>query len=545
MMARFMHALWLWKARAGVQRFRQGLDFPADAQTARLQAILARSQGCEFAIEHQIDARTSLSEFRRRVPIRTWDELSPWLKIIADTGRQGVLTQDTVTRLIPTAGSSGPCKLVPSGPALLAEFQAALEPWLTGLLEDIPSLRDTCSYWSVSPPGDFVRNRQAALPIGFEPDTRYFGPLGALMRKVQAVPQSLSQTLDMQTFRHKTLAYLLRREDLGFISVWHPSFLELLLNHLDQHWDDLLHLVLHGHPEWEGELSRGLSANAWTNIWTNTWTNPWASTQAHARARVRTLSQLGPRTQAIWPRLQAVSAWTHASSASAALSLAKRLPGVEIIPKGLAATEGMVSLPWKGHLPLAITSHFLEFLDEDGEVRLAHELEIGSTYEVVLTTSGGLWRMRTQDLVEVDAFCQATPCIRFLGRTSGTVDLCGEKLNEAFVARCFASPLPGLEAASWKMLVPREDMKGYVLLVDQKVADVQALTIALDSALSENPHYRLARQLGQLSIPNVISVAPSAQARVLNHLASLGQGLGIAKPPLLHRDPLWLQRLAS
>ena len=36
-------------------------------------------------------------------------------------------------------------------------------------------------------------------------------------------------------------------------------------------------------------------------------------------------------------------------------------------------------------------SHFFEFIDEAGGVRLLHELNTGESYEVVVTTGGGGW----------------------------------------------------------------------------------------------------------------------------------------------------------
>ena len=61
--------------------------------------------------------------------------------------------------------------------------------------------------------------------------------------------------------------------------------------------------------------------------------------------------------------------------------------------KGLIATEAFVSLPL---LPdcdpvLAVNSHFFEFNDtETGDIRLAHEVEEGKVYSVIVTTGGGL-----------------------------------------------------------------------------------------------------------------------------------------------------------
>ncbi len=518
--SRVAHGLWKWTARSGTRRFRQALKYPEAAQRERLHQVLRLAEGSVFSKDHDLTSVTSLSEFKDKLPLRNWDELSPWRNRV-EAGQQGILTRDPVLRLIPTSGSTQACKLVPTGRALLAEFQAALQPWLTGLLQDEPDLANGCSYWSISPPSTFAQNILSGFPVGFEDDTVYFGPMAALISRMQAVPPSVATEKTTFDFRQRTLSYLLRRPDLRFVSIWHPSFFELLLDHLEEQWDSLLHSLSEGQETGPLPLRRGDAK------------------------RARALRNSGPRPQALWPQLKVLSAWSDAASAGPAQALISRLPGVKLIPKGLVATEGIISLPWKGHRPLAVTSHFLEFLTESGDVLGAHQLEIGSSYEVVLTTSGGLWRLRTGDMVEVQSRVEATPSIRFLGRRGGIVDLCGEKLNEIHVMQCLDKLHDLLPATAWRMLIPAQDGKGYRLLLDQSQIKGEAAAQRLEQGLCENPHYAWARNLGQLRPVKVALVPTGAGARALNKLGEMGQSLGGAKPPVFDGRSDWLRWLGG
>lgn len=520
MIAGLVHRAWGWAAHAGTMRFRDGLKNPAAAQAARLSAILQRAQGSAFANDHGLRSgvETSLEGFRARVPLRTWEEMSAWMEKV-QAGEQGILTSDPVQRLVPTSGSSQACKLIPTGRALVAEFRAGLDPWLKGMLQDHPDIADGCGYWAISPPCAFARNARAGFPVGFEDDTAYFGPLAILVSAVQAVPQSVAREPTAHAFRQATMFHLLLKADLRFVSIWHPSFFELLLDHMEKHWDALLALVA------------GIDAR-----------------------RARELAVQGPRPERIWRHLRVVSAWGDAASEGPAKALAGRLPDSFFIPKGLVATEGITSIPWQGMHPLAVTSHFLEFLDEAGEARGAAELKEGRAYEVVLTTSGGLWRFRTGDKVAVDGFVEATPSIRFLGRQGGVVDLRGEKLNEIHVTRCL-NRLDGLNGLNgfnallnpgdWRMLVPEGDGAGYLLLLDKPQADTKAIGERLEHGLRENPHYALARDLGQLR-PLEIGIVPAGAAvRVLARMVESGMAHGAAKPPLLDARTDWFRNLTS
>ena len=118
-------------------------------------------------------------------------------------------------------------------------------------------------------------------------------------------------------------------------------------------------------------------------------------------------------------------------------ALRELFPGVEIQPKGLLATEGFVSFPL-GDRPgaaLALRCHFFEFEELGGNARcrLAHELDRGGRYRVVLTTAGGLYRYQLRDEVEVVGFLRQCPLLRFLGKGDATSDLVGEKLAEPHV----------------------------------------------------------------------------------------------------------------
>src|SRR5262249_4986822 len=136
--------------------------------------------------------------------------------------------------------------------------------------------------------------------------------------------------------------------------------------------------------------------------------------------------------------------------------------------------------------------------------QLAHELEPGALYSVVLTTGGGFYRYRLHDLVEVTGWIHRCPLVRFRGKHGHVSDWFGEKLNEAHVAatlhQVFASL--GLKPA-FAMLACDTDppSPGYVLyldtfapdkLLDRAVADIEA-------GLHDNFHYRYARELGQLA----------------------------------------------
>jgi hypothetical protein len=216
-----------------------------------------------------------------------------------------------------------------------------------------------------------------------------------------------------------------------------------------------------------------------------------------------------------------ISCWADAAASRYLDEIRALFPSVEIQPKGLLATEGCVSFPLVGREApvLAIRSHFFEFEEMDAaRCRLAHELDRGGRYRVVITTAGGLYRYQLRDEVEVVGFENDCPLLRFLGKADRVSDLVGEKLAEPFVR----SALDRLFAAQhlvphFALLVPVEGWPARYRLYLQganladnsiPVARIQEL---LDAALAENPHYAYAVRLGQLAPVEIAILDPRGE----------------------------------
>jgi hypothetical protein len=328
-----------------------------------------------------------------------------------------------------------------------------------------------------------------------------------LVRAALTTPGKTSQTDSLDAFHRATLFALLRERELRLVSIWHPSFLTLLLEALPDHWHALLAAISRENPRRAQELERA---------------NPF-----HA--------------ESLWPQLRVISCWDDAHAEFGFAQLQRRFPQTHIQRKGLLATEAFVSIPFAETHPLAVNSHFFEFADDAGRVHLAHELREGETYEMIVTTSGGLWRYRLGDLVHVTGFFEATPTLQFLGRSGNISDLCGEKMSEPFVAAAIQRVAAALGSPGFAMLAP-ETMTGttphYTLFLNYEGETTQ-WQMQLESELRRNPQYDYCRRLGQLADLKTCEVGPTAGSIFLQHEAAAGKRLGEIKSSYLSKRTGW------
>jgi len=254
---------------------------------------------------------------------------------------------------------------------------------------------------------------------------------------------------------------------------------------------------------------------------------------------------LDPRQPAaLWPKLRVVSCWADAAAGFGATELRRRLPGVVLQAKGLIATEAFISLPFRGQHPLAIRSHFFEFIDESGQVHQADALAQGEEYEVVVTTAGGLWRYRLGDRIRVVGRVGRTPAVSFVGRVGIVSDQCGEKLSEAFVTDILREVF-GKRPPAFALLAPDDvgEGCGYTLYVQGETHP--GLADRLDHALCRNPHYAYCRRLRQLQPVRIFVIRASAYETFVERAAANGARIGDIKPATLSKERDWSKYFAG
>ncbi len=461
-----------------------------NTQKRKLIELLSKNKDTEFGRKNEYEKIKTVEDFRNNVPISRYDDYEEYIIQIAD-GVDNVLTHDKVLMLEPTSGSTSPTKFIPYTKTLKEEFQNGIFPWLYDLLNNCPGLIDGCFYWSITPAT--IRNEvtSGGVPIGFGDDSSYFTEYQQkLISRLSAVPFDVAQIRDIDKFKEKTLSYLSSRQDLSFISVWNPTYLTMLLKPIN---------------------------------------NPGE----------------------VWPNISLISAWADGNAANYIGEVGRLFPNALVQGKGLIATEGFISFPLIGleSSVLSINSHFYEFrnLDDDKDIRLAHELTKDEEYEVILTTGGGLYRYNLEDIVKVTGFLDECPFIKFMGRNNNISDLFGEKLNEYHAAKSISETFKEFNLSPlFFLLAPEVSNKtsaNYTLFVETKEQiDKKKLTEDLDERLRENFHYDYCRKLGQLEPMELFLIDykdKSATEVFLEEYQKKGKKIGNVKPSILSSQIGW------
>ncbi|MGV3525452.1 MAG: GH3 family domain-containing protein [Candidatus Sericytochromatia bacterium] len=469
-------------ARRAGRRFEKALADPQAAQQATLRRVLRAAGPAAFPPGSSAAQRRDPAFFRS-LPLQDYEALAPRIAAARERGRD-FLSRRRPLAYEPTSGSSGARKLIPYPASLLQSFTELFLCWGDDLLRNGPAVGLELGrgrlYFSVSPQlepdGD-----------GLSDDSDYLsGPTAWLFRQFALSPP-VQRLRDPADFFEVLALYLLAAEDLEVISVWSPSFLLTLLERLRARRAELAPYLA------QGEITRQGQRFVWGPV---------------SAAQVARVADAQVPLAELFPALRLISCWGAENARVGFAQLQGLFPDVWLQEKGLLATEAPLTLPLLSQgngccLPL-LQSVFFEFRDGEGQLWELHALKPGGEYELVISQTGGLLRYCLGDWVRCEGRVAQTPCLRFIGRGNTVADLVGEKLNERFVAALAARLAP----SAYVCLLPDLARSGYCLL-----ASAPQDLAAWEAGLSDNPHYRHARRLGQLQ-PLDFQLCPELSERL-------------------------------
>lgn len=470
-----------------------------EVQNKKLFEIIKKNQNTEYGSIFKFNYIDSILRYQQTVPITTYEDYSEYIEKIK-LGYTNILTKEKVLLLEPTSGSTSASKYIPYTKSLKKEFQKALKPWIYNLYSSNKKIKWGKSYWSITPLTQDNEYTSGGISIGFEEDSEYFGFLEKkLFEKIFAVDGSVAKVEDIDEFYYKTSFQLLMTKNLTLISVWNPTFLLLLIEYIEKNIDKLYEEIL--------------------------------AIDEDRAIKIEKLV-LNRDYQSIWSELKVISCWCDGNSAKYCKSIKKIFPEASIQPKGLLATEGVISFPFVGEngARLSVNSHFYEFESlKDGKIYLSHQIKKGEDYSVIITTSGGLYRYKLNDVIEVTDIVGIFPLIKFKGKKDKVSDMFGEKLNEDFIKKMIKKRNINSE---FYMFAPEVDR--YVLYIKS-----DCIPENIDDMLKENFHYDYCRKLGQLKEIKIFKLTGNPEKEYIMGCVSRGQRIGDIKSTALSLHSGW------
>ncbi len=474
----------------------------------RFLSALENSQLVQYKVQKKIFNNFICSEYGKKIGIKSIEEWKqiPIIKyhdienlISHQINKASPFTPEKILFYEKTSGSRAAAKLIPYTKSLRHSFNQMFCVWANDLITNGCEFSTGKIYFCISP--QLSNSNQETI----QNDSEYLDEwLRLILSPFLVSLPKIKQIRNADEFKYELAKALIVAEKLEIISIWSPTFLEVILDYIQKNRIQLA-----------TDLKNRISSQCQQILLSETFT-----------------------PQDLWKNLKLISCWDSVNAADKADYLRLKFPNVLVQGKGLLATEAPMTIPLiaaNGYVPV-LDEVFFEFADASGNIHLLHELEIGETYEIIISQKGGLYRYQIGDRIRVTHFYKSTPCLEFIGRTEEISDLVGEKLNSEFV-RDVLELLP-LKNCSFKTLVPvKHPQAHYLLLLNNPDIDLQDIVEKLDRELQRSQHYQYARLLGQLQVPKVLA-SPHIPEIISHYKISSGKKWGDIKHDILVNQPI-------
>ncbi len=487
---------------------------PRHAQDRVLNDILAGNRLTGFGRQHDFSKIRTIDDYRRAVPISTYDKLAPWIhRVIA--GERDALTGDAPYMFLKTSGTTGPSKAILQtrdwrlnyrSPAIYAQWAtyAKYHPYIFSHSHSVMDLsweREEPRQTLGALPYQAITHRPHALDGGdwMPPwyDDPWFSYIGNDIGYLDRIYSRLRHFIG---------------HDLRCIVSVNPSTILALKNHLASNTARLIRDVRDG------------------TLFGERLFRPDPELASSLEERVGD----GPaRPRDIWPNLNLLVCWRSASAALYGKQLVAGFPDAELLPFSTTGTEGVVTIPVDRHPVagvLAVNQGIYEFVPcddpsesevpDDADTVLPSDLELGRTYHLIMTQANGLYRYMTGDLYRVVGTFAQTPRLEFVGRAGRTSSFTGEKLTESQVSEAVERSLNslGLADKTFTCCPVWGEPPHYTFVIepDRQWPDdrIAVLETTLDRQLGQvNSEYNGKRDSGRLGPASLVVALPGTFQR--------------------------------
>lgn len=502
-----------------LSRFEKRSKRAIEANRGTLVEILANNSDTEFGRElgfSELAADHSGEAFRRAVPLATYDDYRARIERMA-AGERNILTSEDLLFFAVSSGTTGSPKLVPTTRRHHGFTFKYMGTVVQGVISrDLHRSGRTDRGVNLMTFSGEPQESPGGIPIGG-------ATAEAVRRMARIVPHLWNSPLEVYTLDDQTTArylhalYGLRNRDNQFAeAVFAPHLLEWI-RLMESRWESLLSDIGEGTLTDDLDIDEALRQRVLRD-------NPGDPDRA-AELRRATSDGFAGFLPRVWPEMTHLMTITTGSFAVHVPALRHYAGNLPIYSPSYGSTESFIGVGLWPDTPeryvMVTDSAYFEFLpiasidnDQPETVDMAG-VEVGGTYELVITNRAGLYRYRLGDIVTVVDRHGEAPVVEFRYRHGTQFDLVGEKTSEYHVAEAIeALCSEWLEgdlveystAAAGTSSPPR-----YVVYLEvvSDHGDPEAGASVLDRELRRvNPTIDGFRSSGLLGAPQLVLVAP-------------------------------------
>lgn len=410
---------------------------PMEVNSNLLFKILEDNKDTEYGKKYHFADIHTVEDYQKLVPVITYDDIGSYTERMAD-GEKNVLTAYPLDHMNTTAGTTGSYKMIPFTSELAKSFVRYNKHWIDALKgEQLDSAwmegRAFCTSEGT------CTKRDSGITVGCASSkmAEYIrggaDALDAILRTLYTSPYEATNPAPQSDSKYLHVRFALMDKNITGIITGFYSQIAQIFQYIALNYKMLIHDIATGTIDESIDLPDDVRESILRKI----------QPMPERAAELEEIFKNGadhPFVPQIWPKLIYMYGVGGDGFSIYDKTIKERFTNncLKNIYAGVNASEGIWSIPVKLDMEdgaLAPGSAFMEFLpvDADGDfskIVTMDKLEVGQTYELVITNLAGFYRYRMSDAVQVTGFYEKTPLVRFMFRVNRVISMVNEKITE-------------------------------------------------------------------------------------------------------------------
>jgi hypothetical protein len=485
--------------------FRKKCKNPIQIQWRFLKSLLHHHQHTEFGQRYDFASIQSIKEYQERVPIHSWDQISPYVEKIIN-GHKNVLfpASEKIIMFAATSGTTGEPKFIPITETSYRLFGKYWDHTWSNVSREAPKAAEGKVLYF---PGDPEEGYFGNIPYGAI-TAKAYEQQSRIAKSLYPYPYQICKIKDYQ-LRYYTIMRIAIENEISLVAMANPSTINTLFRVAQEKRKEIIEDIRNGHLRNAEQIPEKLREMIQKRIRPN---------PKRARELEIIYEKYGdflPRDY--WKSLSAIICFSSGPLQLYLKSLTKWVGHIPIFDIGLLASESRFSFPL-GSLQhqdgccLTIETNFFEFIPEDQidephpQVLTLDQCQRGKRYFILTTNYSGLYRYHISDLVEVTGFYKKVPLITFCNKGKHFSNITGEKITEFQITSAvrIAVEKTGFHIDSFTCCLHWDDTLPYysILKGPNPIEDIEILQQFIDhvdeALMNMNIEYRSKRQSSRL-----------------------------------------------
>ncbi|CAL0318066.1 unnamed protein product [Lupinus luteus] len=520
-------------------------------QRETLKSILEDNASAEYLLNLGLNGKTDPESFKACVPLVTHEDLLPYINRIVDGEKSSILTGKPITHLVLSSGTTkGKSKYIPWSETLLDSVTQILQTAFAFRDRELPIKNGKCLsivYLSAQSQtkGGLIVGTIASHVVGSK---RYFEAMAAIKSEICSPLEVISAPDFQQAMYCHLLCGLIFRDEIQLLdALFIHSFVQVFRT-FEQVWEELCNDIREGVlssritiPSVRTAMSKILKpdpekANLIHKICTGL--NNWYGV----------IPELFPNAK----YLLAIATGSMEAYLPSVRHYAGELP---VVTNDYGASEGMVATNLHPTVPAEFASYtvfpncgYYEFipLSEDSSACVdpkpvgLTEVKVGEEYDIVITTSRGLYRYKLGDVVKVTGFYNSTPELKFIRRSGTLLSINIDKNTEndlrlAAVAASKVLAQEKLEVVDYTSHIDLSKEPGhYVIFLEINGKASEEVFGECCNSLEKSfvdPGYTSSRKVNNIDPLELRVIRPGTFQKIFDHFIGMGASATQLKTP--------------